>query len=95
MIYGPLVFINNPGGDENVPQTVQPGADRWVGDQEPRGDYAHGSEPRRAGGGVNDDIIAFYEARARGGIGHIVEVISGIAFSPMAYQTMYSATKAP
>ena len=48
-----------------------------------------------AGGGVNDNIIAFYEARARGGIGHIVEVISGIAFSPMAYQTMYSATKAP
>jgi 2,4-dienoyl-CoA reductase-like NADH-dependent reductase (Old Yellow Enzyme family) len=25
-----------------------------------------------AGGGVNDDIIAFYEARARGGIGLIV-----------------------
>ena len=48
-----------------------------------------------AGGGVNDDIIAFYEARARGGIGHIVDIISGIAFSPMAYQTMYSATKAP
>ena len=25
-----------------------------------------------AGGGVNDDIIAFYEARARGGVGLIV-----------------------
>ncbi len=31
--------------------------------------------------------------RAQGG-GHIVDVISGIAFSPMGYQTMYSATKA-
>jgi NAD(P)-dependent dehydrogenase (short-subunit alcohol dehydrogenase family) len=31
--------------------------------------------------------------RAQGG-GHIVDVISGIAFMPMAYQTMYSATKA-
>lgn len=30
---------------------------------------------------------------AQGG-GHIVDVISGIAFSPMPYQTMYSATKA-
>lgn len=28
------------------------------------------------------------------GSGHIVNIISGIAFSPMAYQTMYSATKA-
>jgi NAD(P)-dependent dehydrogenase (short-subunit alcohol dehydrogenase family) len=28
------------------------------------------------------------------GSGHIVNVISGIAFYPMAYQTMYSATKA-
>ncbi|MHC1725992.1 MAG: SDR family NAD(P)-dependent oxidoreductase [Syntrophobacteraceae bacterium] len=28
------------------------------------------------------------------GSGHIVDVISGIAFAPMAYQTMYSATKA-
>ena len=31
--------------------------------------------------------------RRQGG-GHIVNIISGIAFSPMAYQTMYSATKA-
>jgi NAD(P)-dependent dehydrogenase (short-subunit alcohol dehydrogenase family) len=31
--------------------------------------------------------------RAQGG-GYIVNIISGIAFSPMAYQTMYSATKA-
>ena len=31
--------------------------------------------------------------RAQGG-GHIVDVISGIAFTPMAYQTMYAATKA-
>jgi len=31
--------------------------------------------------------------RAQGG-GCIVNIISGIAFSPMAYQTMYSATKA-
>ena len=31
--------------------------------------------------------------RAQGG-GHIVDVISGIAFSPMAQQTMYAATKA-
>jgi NAD(P)-dependent dehydrogenase (short-subunit alcohol dehydrogenase family) len=31
--------------------------------------------------------------RAQGG-GHIVNIISGIAFSPMAYQTMYSASKA-
>jgi len=28
------------------------------------------------------------------GSGHIIDVISGIAFSPMAQQTMYSATKA-
>src|SRR5512142_1872533 len=28
------------------------------------------------------------------GSGHIVDVISGIAFAPMPYQTMYSATKA-
>jgi NAD(P)-dependent dehydrogenase (short-subunit alcohol dehydrogenase family) len=28
------------------------------------------------------------------GAGHIVDIISGIAFSPMAYQTMYAATKA-
>jgi NAD(P)-dependent dehydrogenase (short-subunit alcohol dehydrogenase family) len=28
------------------------------------------------------------------GSGHIVNIISGIAFSPMAYQTAYSATKA-
>jgi NAD(P)-dependent dehydrogenase (short-subunit alcohol dehydrogenase family) len=31
--------------------------------------------------------------RAQGG-GHIVDIISGIAFFPMPYQTMYSATKA-
>lgn len=31
--------------------------------------------------------------RAHGG-GHIIDVISGIAFSPMAQQTMYAATKA-
>jgi len=31
--------------------------------------------------------------RAQGG-GHIVDIISGIAFTPMAYQTMYAATKA-
>ncbi len=31
--------------------------------------------------------------RKQGG-GHIVDIISGIAFSPMAQQTMYSATKA-
>ncbi|KUK44496.1 MAG: SDR family oxidoreductase [Methanothrix sp.] len=31
--------------------------------------------------------------KAQGG-GHIIDVISGIAFSPMAQQTMYSATKA-
>ena len=31
--------------------------------------------------------------RAQGG-GHIVDIISGIAFSPLAYQTMYAATKA-
>ena len=31
--------------------------------------------------------------RAQGG-GHIVDIISGIAFAPMAYQTMYAATKA-
>jgi NAD(P)-dependent dehydrogenase (short-subunit alcohol dehydrogenase family) len=31
--------------------------------------------------------------RAQGG-GHIVDIISGIAFVPMAYQTMYAATKA-
>jgi len=31
--------------------------------------------------------------RTQGG-GHIVDIISGIAFMPMAYQTMYSATKA-
>lgn len=30
---------------------------------------------------------------AQGG-GHVIDVISGIAFAPMAYQTMYSATKA-
>ena len=28
------------------------------------------------------------------GSGHIVDIISGIAFAPMAYQTMYAATKA-
>ena len=31
--------------------------------------------------------------KAQGG-GHIIDVISGIAFVPMAFQTMYSATKA-
>src|SRR5512137_974663 len=31
--------------------------------------------------------------RAQGG-GHIIDIISGIAFSPMAQQAMYSATKA-
>ena len=31
--------------------------------------------------------------RSHGG-GHIVDIISGIAFSPMAYQTRYAATKA-
>ena len=31
--------------------------------------------------------------RAQGG-GHIVNIISGIAFAPMAYQTRYAATKA-
>lgn len=28
------------------------------------------------------------------GAGHIIDIISGIAFSPMPYQTMYAATKA-
>lgn len=36
---------------------------------------AMGTELAAAGGGVNDDVIAFYEARARGGVGLI---ISGI-----------------
>ncbi|MGO9118745.1 MAG: SDR family NAD(P)-dependent oxidoreductase [Desulfomonilaceae bacterium] len=31
--------------------------------------------------------------QAQGG-GHIIDIISGIAFMPMAYQTMYAATKA-
>lgn len=43
---------------------------------------------------------ALYEIRCvlpimrKQGSGHIVNIISGIAFMPMAYQTMYSATKA-
>jgi NAD(P)-dependent dehydrogenase (short-subunit alcohol dehydrogenase family) len=43
---------------------------------------------------------ALYSIRAalpimrKQGSGHIVNIISGIAFSPMAYQTMYAATKA-
>jgi short-subunit dehydrogenase len=28
------------------------------------------------------------------GSGHIIDIISGISFVPMAYQTMYAATKA-
>ncbi len=37
-----------------------------------------------AGGGVNDDIIAFYEARARGGIGLIVSEICRVMDGPGA-----------
>ncbi len=39
-------------------------------------------------------IRAVLPIMRRQGSGHIVDVISGIAFSPMAYQTMYAATKA-
>ncbi len=39
-------------------------------------------------------IRAVLPIMRRQGGGHIVDIISGIAFSPMAQQTMYSATKA-
>ncbi len=39
-------------------------------------------------------IRAVLPIMRRQGGGHIVSIISGIAFMPMAYQTMYSATKA-
>lgn len=39
-------------------------------------------------------IRAVLPVMRKQGSGHIVDIISGIAFSPMAYQTMYSATKA-
>ncbi len=39
-------------------------------------------------------IRAVLPIMRRQGSGHIVDVISGIAFVPMAYQTMYAATKA-
>ena len=39
-------------------------------------------------------IRAVLPIMRRQGGGHIVNTISGIAFAPMAYQTMYSATKA-
>jgi len=39
-------------------------------------------------------IRAVLPAMRKQGSGHIVNTISGIAFVPMAYQTMYSATKA-
>ena len=39
-------------------------------------------------------IRAVLPVMRRQGSGHIVNTISGIAFAPMAYQTMYAATKA-
>ena len=39
-------------------------------------------------------IRAVLSVMRKQGSGHIVNTISGIAFAPMAYQTMYSATKA-
>ena len=39
-------------------------------------------------------IRAVLPIMRRQGSGHIVDIISGIALSPMAYQTMYAATKA-
>ena len=39
-------------------------------------------------------IRAVHPIMRKQGSGHIVNTVSGIAFAPMAYQTMYSATKA-
>jgi NAD(P)-dependent dehydrogenase (short-subunit alcohol dehydrogenase family) len=44
--------------------------------------------------GVLYGIRAVLPIMRKQGGGHIVNTISGIAFTPMAYQTMYSATKA-
>jgi NAD(P)-dependent dehydrogenase (short-subunit alcohol dehydrogenase family) len=44
--------------------------------------------------GVLYGIRAVLPIMRKHGGGHIINTISGIAFAPMAYQTMYSATKA-
>ena len=54
------------------PKTVQPGTDRWVGDQEPRGDDGHGSEPRRGGGRRKRRRHRFLRGAGTGGVGLIV-----------------------
>jgi 2,4-dienoyl-CoA reductase-like NADH-dependent reductase (Old Yellow Enzyme family)/NADPH-dependent 2,4-dienoyl-CoA reductase/sulfur reductase-like enzyme len=40
---------------------------------------AMGTNIAAAGGGVNDDVIAYYEARARGGVGLIITEITRVA----------------
>ncbi|MFZ2446673.1 MAG: SDR family oxidoreductase [Syntrophobacteraceae bacterium] len=45
-------------------------------------------------GALYGTLEALRVMRARGGGGHIANTASGIAFSPMPLQTMYSATKA-
>jgi 2,4-dienoyl-CoA reductase-like NADH-dependent reductase (Old Yellow Enzyme family) len=45
---------------------------------------AMGVNLEAAGGGVNDDVIAFYEARARGGIGLIVSGVCRVMDGPGA-----------
>lgn len=45
-------------------------------------------------GALYGTLAALRVMRAQGGGGHIANTASGIAFAPMPYQTMYSATKA-
>ncbi len=40
---------------------------------------AMGTNIAAAGGGVNDDVIAYYEARARGGVGLIITEVTRVA----------------
>lgn len=78
----------------NVSQTVQPCTDRCFGDQEPRGDDGHGGEPSGSRG-VNDDIIAFYEARARGGTGLIITGVCRVMDGAGASEPCQLAARTP
>jgi len=68
----PSAFINNEEVTNMFPRLFSPVRIGGLEIKNRVAMTAMGVNLAAAGGGVNDDIIAFYEARARGGVGLII-----------------------